>query len=65
MNRIFAFIISLFFFISSFAQDIYIVSPLTHDGSVGAASVPVDNNGNPCAMIIVDVPLEDVVIEGA
>ncbi|MCF0187566.1 MAG: PEGA domain-containing protein, partial [Bacteroidaceae bacterium] len=30
----------------------------------GAASVPSDNNGNPCAKIIVELPLEDAVIEG-
>ena len=60
-NTLFLLVFAVF---SCFAQQLEVVSPLVHAGSVGAASVPSDNNGNPCAKIIVDLPLEGAVVEG-
>ena len=38
---------------------------MTHEGSVSAASVPTDNNGNPCAKIIVEASIDGIEIEGS
>ena len=36
-----------------------------HEASVGAANVPTDNNGNPCAKIIIEAPIDGIEIEGS
>ncbi|MCF0178212.1 MAG: hypothetical protein HUJ90_06255 [Bacteroidales bacterium] len=66
MKQIFAFIsLMLFCSVNLLSQELEIVSALKYEGSISASSVPVDNNNEPCSKIIVDVPLEDVRIEGA
>ena len=64
MKRTYNILLLLLMAISCFAQQLEVVLPLTHAGSVGAASVPSDNNGNPCAKIIVEIPLDGVEFDG-
>ncbi|MCF0187532.1 MAG: hypothetical protein HUJ98_13730, partial [Bacteroidaceae bacterium] len=65
MKTIYCIILLSFVTLSSYAQQLEIVSPLTHEASVGAANVPTDNNGNPCAKIIIEAPIDGIEIEGS
>lgn len=48
-----------------FGQTLEVTSPLSLFGSVPASTVPTDNNGKPCAKIIVNLPIKDAVITGS
>ena len=65
MKKLFAFVVMVSCVFGMNAQNsLSISSPLEHMGSVASNSCPLDKSGNPCAKIIVEIPLEDVDFEG-